>query len=137
MIATGIARRDVIKWGMAAPALVAAPKGALAMAPQGLDAMLLDERFAAQMPADLAGVPLLRFSGDLTRIWYDTLDRRWRAPGHVLGGITGSDALFVLEVLATQHGRRVVSRTQLGVADQRGLAPVRWIIAPHHPSVVA
>ena len=65
-----------------------------------LDRMLLDERFAAQFPADQAGVPQLRFAGDVTRVWYDTLDRRWREPGHVLGGITGSDALFVLEVLA-------------------------------------
>lgn len=132
-----IARRDVIKWGVVAPALAAAPTMARATAPQGLDAMLLDERFAAQFPADQGGVPLLRFAGDVTRVWYDTLDRRWREPGHVLGGITGSDALFVLEVLATHHGRRVISRTALGPADARGVAPVSWVIAPYHPSVLA
>lgn len=132
-----IARRDVIKWGVVAPALVAAPQAVFAAAPQGLDAMLLDERFGAHIPQDHAGVPVLRFAGDVTSVWYDQLDRRWREPGHVLGGITGSDALFVLEVLATQHGRRVVSRSVLGPADARGVAPISWIIAPHHPSVLA
>lgn len=132
-----IARREVLKWGVVAPALVAAPRAVFAAAPQGLDAMLLDERFARQFPVEQAGVPQMRFTGDVTRVWYDQLDRRWREPGHVLGGITGSDALFVLEVLATHHGRRVVSRTVLGPADARGVAPVSWIIAPHHPSVMA
>ena len=54
----------------------------------------------AELPAGLADVPILRFAGDVTAVWYDQLDQRWRQPGHVLGGITGSDALFVLEVLA-------------------------------------
>ena len=132
-----IARRDVLKQGAVGSALLGVPAIAQEAGPQGLDALLLDTRFGAVIPAEQAGVPVLRFAGDVTRVWYDVLDRRWRQPGYVLGGITGSDALFVLEMLAAQAGRRVVSRISLGEADGRGVAPVRWIIAPHHPSVLA
>lgn len=132
-----ITRRDLIKHGAIGAGMVGLPQMALAAAPQGLDAMLLDTRFAADLPAGLAQVPVLHFAGDVTNVWFDLLDRRWREPGHVLGGITGSDALFVLEVLATQHGRRVISRTPVGDPRDDGIVPVSWIIAPHHPSVLA
>ena len=132
-----ISRRDLMKHGVLGSALIGAPQALLAAASQGLDLMLLDTRFVASLPAGYAAVPVTRFGGDVTRIWYDELDARWRLPGHVLGGITGSDALFVLEVLAAQHGRRVVSRTVLGEKRADGIAPVSWIIAPYHPSVLA
>jgi hypothetical protein len=132
-----ITRRDLIKHGALGVGLVGLPQVALAAAPQGLDAMLLDTRFVADLPAGYGGVQVLRFTGDVTAVWVDQLDRRWRQPGHVLGGITGSDALFVLEVLAVQHGRRVVSRTPLGDVRGDGLTPLSWTIAPHHPSVIA
>lgn len=131
-----ITRRDLIKHGALGAGLVGLPQMALAAAPKGLDAMLLDTRFVADLPAGFADVPVLRFAGDVTSVWVDQLDRRWRQPGHLLGGITGSDALFVLEVLAVQHGRRVVSRTPLGDARGDGITAVSWIIAPHHPSVI-
>jgi hypothetical protein len=132
-----ITRRDLIKQGAIGAGLVGLPQVALAAAPQGLDAILLDTRFGGDLPAGFADVPILRFAGDVTSVWYDQLDQRWRQPGHVLGGITGSDALFVLEVLAVQHGRRVISRTPVGQRRADGIAPISWVIAPHHPSVVA
>ncbi|GAA0271239.1 hypothetical protein GCM10009127_09260 [Alteraurantiacibacter aestuarii] len=132
-----ISRREVIKWGAAAPAFAACSHAAFASGVQGCDAFLLDQRFAAQVPQNHWGIPVMRFDGDVTGHWYQTIDPAWRQRGYVLGGITGSDALFVLETLAQQHGRRVVSRSQVGAADARGIAPVSWIIAPVHPSVVA
>jgi hypothetical protein len=132
-----IARRDVLKWGVVAPALVAGPQVAMAGLPQGLDALLLDQRFAAGVPLDQRGVTVLRFAGDVTKVWFETIDPAWRKRGFVLGGITGPDALFVLETLAHQQGRRVVSRNPLEVPGAAGLAPISWIIAPHHPSVLA
>lgn len=139
-----ISRRDLIKWGAVAPALAAsgaaASQPAFARMPAGLDALLLDERFSAPPTPDHApdhdGIPIMRFSGDVTQVWYDVIDARWRSRGYVLGGITGTDALFVLEVLANHHGRRVVSRTMLDEAPVNGIAPVSWVIAPHHPSVM-
>lgn len=132
-----INRRDLLKWGAVAPALAAGSSAAFARMPEGLDALLLDERFSPEPSADQTGVPVMRFSGDVTKVWYDVIDARWRQRGYVLGGITGSDALFVLETLASQHGRRVVSRTALARPNVDGVRPISWVIAPHHPSVVS
>lgn len=132
-----IARRDVLKWGALAPAVAGVSQAAFARSPQGLDAFMLDTRYVDSLPAEHAGIPAIRFAGDVTKPWFDTLDPAWRQRGYVLGGITGSDALFVLETLAQQHGRRVVSQTQLGEKNDRGVAPVSWVIAPVHPSVMA
>jgi len=136
-----ISRRDILKWGVVAPALAAGAQAAhapgLPKDAKGLDALLLDERFSSEPATDHAGIPVMRFAGDVTSVWYDHLDRRWREPGYVLGGITGSDALFVLETLANHHGRRVVSRTQLAEPNVDGVRPISWIIAPHHPSLTA
>ena len=131
-----ITRRDILKWGAIAPALAAGSHAAFAKVPQGLDALLVDERCGPALPHTQVGVRLLRCSGDVTKVWYDELDWRWRKPGFVLGGLTGSDALFVLETLGQQHGRRVVSRSQLAPADGRGVRPVAWVIAPVHPSML-
>jgi hypothetical protein len=68
------------------------------------------------------------------------LDARWRRPGFVLGGVTRADVLFVLEVLAAQHGRRVVSRRLLPAIDagpKSETGAIAWLIAPVHPSVRA
>lgn len=132
-----ISRRDIIKWSAVAPALAAGSQAAFAKLPRGLDALLVDERFGLASVHKRPGVRLMRFSGDVTRVWYDELDASWRRRGFVLGGITGSDALFVLETLAQQQGRRVVSRSRLADPDSRGIAPVSWVIAPVHPSVLA
>ncbi len=130
-----ISRRNVIKWGAVAPAIAASSQAAFARAPQGLDAFMLDTRYVESLPAEHAGIPAIRFAGDVTKPWFDTLDPAWRQRGYALGGITGSDALFVLEVLAQQHGRRVVSQQQLGEKNERGVYPVSWVIAPVHPSM--
>ncbi len=132
-----ITRREAIKWGVVVPAIAASSQAAFARAPQGLDAFLLDTRYVENLPAEHAAITAIRFAGDVTRPWFDTLDHAWRRRGYVLGGITGSDALFVLEVLAQQHGRRVVSQQQLGEKNERGVYPVSWVIAPVHPSVTA
>lgn len=132
-----ITRREALKWSAVASAIATGTQAAFAMAPRGLDAVLIDRRFAAQAPQAFSGVPALHFQGDVTQVWLETIDPAWRRRGYVLGGITGSDALFVLETLAQQYGRRVTSRMVLGERDDRGVAPVGWVIAPVHPSVIA
>ncbi|WP_120077671.1 hypothetical protein [Aurantiacibacter odishensis] len=136
-----ISRREFVKWsgfastcGTTWQSALAAP---LADTPRGLNALLLDTRFGRLQPNAVSHVPVLRFSGDVTGVWYDELDTRWRRKGFVLGGITGADALFVLETLANDRGRRVVSRTPLDLPRVKDVEAVRWIIAPHHPSVSA
>lgn len=132
-----ISRRNFVKWGAVAPALGTGWRGAFAAMPQGLDAMLVDTRYPGALAVAGAALPVLRFAGDVTGVWYDRLDLRWRRPGFVLGGITGADALFVLETLANHRGRRVVSRMALDLPRQNGVQALRWIIAPHHQSVTA
>ena len=131
-------RREVVKWTGLVPAVTATPM--LARAADGapaIDLMLVDDRFAPALANTDVTAPVARFSGDVTRLWTSQLDHAFRGTGFVLGGITGSDALFVLEVLATQHGRRVINRNVLAEADARGVSPVSWVIAPHHPSKLA
>ncbi|WAT17611.1 hypothetical protein OZN62_11915 [Aurantiacibacter sp. MUD11] len=130
-------RRDILKWGAVLPALGTGWHGAFAAVPQGLDALVLDTRFPGSQDLANAPVPVWRFAGDVTPLWTGHLAARWRERGHVLGGITGSDALFVLEMLAEHRGRRVVSRTALDLPRVNGVQAYRWIIAPHHPSVTA
>lgn len=128
-------RRTVLKWGAVLPALGTGWHGAFAAVPQGLDALLVDTRFPGAFDVADSPVPVLQFAGDVTRLWFDRLDVRWRQPGFVVGGITGSDALFVLETLAQHQGRRVISRVALDLPRVNGVQAMRWIIAPHHPSL--
>lgn len=129
-----ISRRDIIKWGVVAPSLAGVPALVQARLPQGVDAFVLDRRYAVEAPEGLAAT-IHTIDGDVTKLWFDRLDLRWRQPGFVLGGITGADALFVLEVLARDRGRRVISRRELPVTDGAS-APISWVIAPVHASVM-
>lgn len=131
-------RRALLKWGAVLPVAAAVPVTALAAMPQGVDALVIDRRhLPAGMSAPVAGISAPRMftiDGDVTQLWYQTLDPIWRQPGFVLGGVTGSDALFVLEVLARDRGRRVTQRRILEPVVA-GVQPVSWVIAPVHPSV--
>ncbi|HTN14285.1 MAG TPA: hypothetical protein VL094_05730 [Sphingomonadaceae bacterium] len=130
-----ISRRDVMKWGAIAPALVGGSSRVMAKVPDGLDALVVDSRHAPGILANPGSTRVLGFDGDVTQLWFETLDPLWRKPGFVLGGITGRDALFVLETLAWDRGRRVVSRKDLPSRSGRKDGPVSWVIAPVHPSV--
>lgn len=131
-----IERRDILKWGVAAPLLAGVPQAVMAAMPETPDGFVLDRRFPLAQSADVGSARLFQVDGDVTALWYETLDPLWRKPGFVLGGITGKDVLFVLETLAPDRGRRVVSRKHLQPAGE-GEGPVAWVIAPVHPSVKA
>lgn len=139
MIDQTLPRRSFLKAGAAlgAAALPGLPLAAAALPadlPAGVDALLVDTGYG---PAPETAARLISFAGDVTQVWFTQLDPRWRQPGFTLAGITGSDTLFVLETLARQHGRAVTHRSVLGAADARGVAPVSWVIAPSHKSVLA
>lgn len=132
-------RRDLLKAGLALPALGlafaadAATEDAKAAGIGGgaeIDAFVVDRR---HWPADKPlphEATLYVVEGDMTNLWYDTLDLRWRQPGFVVAGRTGPDALFVLEQLAWSRGRRVTFRREEGEV-------VHWVISPVHPSLRA
>lgn len=133
-----ISRRTLLKWSAAASIAVPATGYAqMAHVPEGIDAVLLDRRYAPATLGDAFGRRVYSFAGDVTRVWFDTLDPIWRRPGFVLGGITGQDALFVLERLAWDRGRKVIDRSELPRRGADGQAILSWVIAPVHPSVRA
>ena len=129
-----IDRRSLIKWSAAAPGIAMGSTIARANPSTNIDALLLDSRYISHTDFDSGNIEKLYFDGDLTSIWYNFLDQKWRKPGFVLGGITGKDALFVLETLATAQGRQVQSRRKINTADQSDQV-YSWMIVPVHPSV--
>jgi len=131
-----INRRELIKWGVLAPTLVGGTTAAFAQMPAGLDALVLDRRHLGADRTGFHAPQVYTIDGDVTALWYDVLDPVWRRRGFVLGGVTGRDALFVLETLAADRGRKVVSRQPLPAKDGVD-GPIAWIIAPVHPSVRA
>jgi len=99
-----------------------------------------DEAVAAARQAATQGIVLAGFTGDLTRLWYDELDLRWRAAPMTLAGATTQQGLFVLETLAADRGMRLVHRAEHGrVVARTGRAEettlLSWIIAPRSAGV--
>ena len=79
-----------------------------------IERFVFDTRFAAAVElarhAARHGIPLAETSGDLTDLWYNDLDLRWKHAPMALAGITTRGGLFVLETLAADHRMLVVYR---------------------------
>lgn len=125
-----VSRRTVLQAAVAAPFALGAMGTATAAMPTAIDAFVVDRRFWPAGKALPEDAELHFVDGDVTALWYDKLDVRWRESGHVLAGRTGEDVLFVLEQLAFGRGRRVTTR-------QAKDGIVSWVISPVHPSVRA
>lgn len=122
-----VSRRTVLKAAIAAPLAFGAAGSAQAAAP-AVDAFVVDRRFWPAGKALPEGIELHFVDGDVTALWNEKLDMRWREPGYVLAGRSGEDVLFVLEQLGFGRGRRVTTR-------QAKDGIVSWVISPVHPSV--
>ena len=133
-------RRQVLKWAAAASA---AATGGLAFeasaakpreSSRPIELFVFDRRFAdAREAAERRaanGVEAAGFDGDLTNLWYDRLDLRWRESPMTLAGVTTASGLFVLETLALDHGMRVIERTELSAQTPGGESLYAWTIAP-------
>ncbi len=129
-----IERRELLKLGAVTPIALGFP-AALRAATGAVDLWVGDDRYALAAPDNQPAAALP--GGDVTALWTGTLDAAWRKRGFVVAGLTGADALFVLEQLSWQHGRRVVERAVMAPASKLRPALVRWIIAPTHTSVTA
>jgi len=138
-----INRRALLKSGAAASAVALVP----GLAAAGIDATSLrvqrfvfDSRFREAIEAarsvQAQGIDLSEVSGDLTSLWYNDLNLRWKEQPMTLAGVTAEDALFVLGTLAPEYRMRVVHRAEIGVAAMRSSgrfssAPLySWLIAP-------
>lgn len=138
-----IDRRVLLKSGAAVSAAAFLP--GLTSAGSGdsdltIERFVFDERFAyavkAAQSAAVHGVQLSAVSGDMTSLWYDDLNLRWKQRAMTLAGVTGEDALFVLSTLAPEYRMRVVHQVEVSVAQMQNLERVdalplySWIIAP-------
>jgi hypothetical protein len=67
---------------------------------------------------------------DITDLWYNVLDRRWKSAPAALAGLTLSTSLFCLETFARDYGMRVWFRALHDKAEPGPM--VSWIIAPRN-----
>ena len=107
-------RRDVMMAGGAAVGGIAMSQdvtGALAAAPMKNCLLVADKRitashaFAAQAMLNSERVALIE--GDITRLWYEELDTRWRDEKIAVAGLTEYGPFFCLERLAMDRGLMV------------------------------
>jgi hypothetical protein len=130
-------RRDVLQGGIALTTLPLVASAAwessdaprVALAPYRI---LFDDRFAEsrRFGAEIArlGGATRAFSGDVTELWYEELDVRWRREPIVVAGMTRHGPLFCLERLAWDVGMRVAYRAEHRRASDGSIAHV--IVAP-------
>ncbi|HJR69245.1 MAG TPA: hypothetical protein VKA43_04330 [Gammaproteobacteria bacterium] len=77
--------------------------------------------FAATIGA--SGVPTRALDrGDITRFWYEELDRKWRSEPVAIAGFTQFGPLFCVETLAAERRMRVALRVEHRVEAGRILA---------------
>lgn len=118
-------RREFIGSGIALTAIaLTGAEPALARASNAgtlkLERFVFDSRFAAAASASRAaaatGIALAGMSGDVTGIWYDDFDLKWKKAPMTLAGVTTPQSLFVLETLAADCRMRVVYRGEHSAA---------------------
>ena len=116
-------RREFLQIGVAALALPISARAGLKpalsapakeSAPTPLYKVIFDERHASSRAfADEVkklGAPLYGMKGDITNLWFNDLDARWKKEPIAIAGLTEQGPLFCLERLAWDHGMRVVYR---------------------------
>ena len=107
-------RRSILKSAAVLSATPLAPRVVFAdgSEPTALDALVVDSRHsdarAFGVRASQWGAPLREIEGDITDLWFNELDARWKADPAAIAGLTERPALFLLERLAWDHGLRVV-----------------------------
>lgn len=111
-------RREILQAGLAVPALsltgVTGLRSSARAEPLEIDCFVSDERYteslAAAREAARLGIAVHATAGDMTNLWYYRLDELWKQRPVAIAGVTGEDALFVLERLGWDRRLRVMYR---------------------------
>jgi hypothetical protein len=116
-------RREFLQIGVAALALPISARAGLAptilgqaneSTPTPLYKVIFDERFASSRAfageVKRLGASVYGIKGDITDLWFNDLDARWKKEPIGIAGLTEHGPLFCLERLAWDHGMRVVYR---------------------------
>jgi hypothetical protein len=145
-------RRQFMQCGLVFSTLQLAELAVMKMAvasPEGpdisVDNFVADRRYAESMVVASKlgnqGVPVVEISGDLTDLWANNYSRQWKRAPMTLAGVTGQDALFVLETLAPDFGMRVAHKQALdlsSLSSEDGKVMVfSWIIASKNSAYAA
>lgn len=122
-------RREFLQIGITALALPVAGHAAFSPAISALAAeaaratfyrVVFDARYPASRAfaseAKMLGLPIRGVNGDITDLWFNDLDLRWKQGPTSIAGLTTKESLFCLDLLARDRGMRVVFR-----ADHRFL----------------
>lgn len=115
-----------------APAFGSQPAVAGTTAAWQPDEVIYDARFAAGREFAQAFTHARQIDGDVTRLWFEELDPRWRKGPATIAGLTAQGALFCLEHLARDYGLAVIYRGEHIVTGPHhithGLAgPAHWL----------
>jgi hypothetical protein len=135
-------RREFIQAGFAATAAASvagtstqAAESAAVAAPYRIHKVIYDGRFAEPVrfakAAEALGLPTHAISGDITALWYGELDGLWREEAVAIAGMTRHGPMFCLEMLARDHGMRLVYQAEHQIAD----AEVRHTVSGALPSL--
>jgi hypothetical protein len=115
-------RREFIQAGIAVTAtasVTGAPAQAAAPAHR-IHKVVYDERFAEPVrfarAAESLGLQTHAISGDMTALWYGELDGLWRKEPVAIAGMTRHGPMFCLEMLARDHGMRLVYQAEHQIA---------------------
>jgi hypothetical protein len=134
-------RRDFLRAGLAvsvAPVLASATQmdPAPVTTQPSPATVIFDKRFSASRAfasrIEQLGTPVHPIEGDITALWYHDLYARWKAGPIAMAGLTLNGALFCLDVLARNHGMRVVFRSEHKQnSDGREIADLVTHVARH------
>ena len=88
----------------------ATPKWRLCGLSASCSTLVSRQRWSSHGTPRITAYPLAETSGDLTDLWYNDFDLRWKQAPMALAGMTTRGGLFVLETLAADHRMLVVYR---------------------------
>lgn len=112
-------RREFIQAGIAvttAASVAGASAPAAAAAPHRIHKVIYDERFAEPVrfakAAQSLGLETHAITGDMTALWYNELHALWRDDAVAIAGMTRHGPMFCFEMLARDHGMRLVYQAE-------------------------
>jgi hypothetical protein len=117
-------RREFIQAGIAVTAATSAAgasaQAATAAPPHRIHKVVYDRRFAEPVrfaeAAEALGLQAHAIDGDMTALWYGELHALWLQAPVAIAGMTRHGPMFCLELLARDHGMRLVYQAEHQIA---------------------
>jgi hypothetical protein len=118
-------RREFIQASIAVTAAASAAgtpaQAARSAPPHRFHKVIYDSRFAEPVrfaeAAKALGLETHAITGDMTGLWYDELHDLWGEEAVAIGGMTRHGPMFCLEMLARDHGMRLVYQAEHEIAE--------------------